>query len=90
MLVIAGIVIAGPLLVWAIAAWLARHARGPAGLVAARRLAADPRAGYRAIGGVVLAVFVASFFAGIRPSLSFDGPQGADREVPRRKRGHPS
>ncbi|HEY6416059.1 MAG TPA: FtsX-like permease family protein, partial [Acidimicrobiales bacterium] len=76
-LVIAGIVIAGPLLVWAIAAWLARHARGPAGLVAARRLAADPRAGYRAIGGVVLAVFVASFFAGIRPSLTF-----GDHKVP--------
>ncbi|MGH9290008.1 MAG: FtsX-like permease family protein [Acidimicrobiales bacterium] len=76
-LVIAGIVIAGPLLVWAIAAWLARHARGPAGLVAARRLAADPRAGYRAIGGVVLAVFVASFFAGIRPTLNF-----GDHKVP--------
>jgi len=76
-LVIAGIVSAGPLLVWAISAWLARHARGPAGLVAARRLAADPRAGYRAIGGVVLAVFVASFFAGIRPSLSFE-----DHKVP--------
>jgi hypothetical protein len=49
-LVIGGIVIAAPVLVGVAAAWLARHARGPAGLVAARRLAADPRAGYRAIG----------------------------------------
>ena len=69
-LVIAGIVIAGPVLVRATAALLARHARGPAGLVAARRLAADPRAGYRAIGGVVLAVFVVSFFSGVRPALT--------------------
>jgi hypothetical protein len=76
-LVIAGIVIAGPLLVRAAAAWLARYARGPGGLVAGRRLAADPRAGYRAIGGVVLAVFVASFFSGIRPSLNFE-----DTKVP--------
>jgi hypothetical protein len=69
-LIIAGIVIAGPVLVRATAALLARHARGPAGLVAARRLAADPRAGYRAIGGVVLAVFVVSFFSGIRPAIT--------------------
>jgi hypothetical protein len=69
-LVIVGIVIAGPVFVRATAALMARHARGPAGLVAARRLAADPRAGYRAIGGVVLAVFVVSFFSGVRPTIT--------------------
>jgi hypothetical protein len=57
-LVMVGLVIAGPWLTGAGARVLARRARRPAGLIAARRLADDPRAAFRAVSGLVLALFV--------------------------------
>ncbi len=53
-----GLMIAGPWLTMAGARFLARRARRPSALLAARRLADDPRAGFRAVSGLVLALFV--------------------------------
>lgn len=60
--IIAGIVFAGPWLTFVVGRVLGRIARGPAALLAARRLADDPRGSFGAIAGVIMAVFVASAF----------------------------
>jgi FtsX-like permease family protein len=57
-LILAGLVIAGPWLTMAGAAVMARRTRRPAGLIAARRLAGHPQAAFRAVSGLVLALFV--------------------------------
>jgi hypothetical protein len=57
-LVMLGLVIAGPWLTMAGARLLARRTSRPSALIAARRLADDPRAGFRAVSGLVLALFV--------------------------------
>ncbi len=53
-----GLVIAGPWLTLLGSRLLARRATRPAPLIAGRRLADNPQAGFRAISGLVLAVFV--------------------------------
>jgi hypothetical protein len=58
LLVVIGLIIAGPWLTMAVARFMARHARHPGALIAARRLADDPRAGFRAVSGLVLALFL--------------------------------
>jgi ABC-type antimicrobial peptide transport system permease subunit len=58
--VIVGIVIAGPWLVGALAAGIARAARGAGTLIAGRRLQASPGTAFRAVGGAVLGVFAAT------------------------------
>ena len=58
--IMVGLVIAGPWLTMVAARALARASRRPAGLLAARRLADDPRGGFRAVSGLALALFVAS------------------------------
>ncbi|GAB2862999.1 ABC transporter permease [Actinocorallia aurea] len=65
LLVLAGIVVAGPWLTMAGARLLARRSRRPAALIAARRLADDPRAGFRAISGLVLALCVSTGAVGV-------------------------
>ncbi len=55
---IVGLVIAGPWLTMAGARFLARRASRPGALIAARRLADDPRAGFRAVSGLILTLFV--------------------------------
>ncbi len=57
-LIMIGLVIAGPWLTMAGARVMARRASRPAGLIAARRLADDPRAAFRAVSGLVLALFI--------------------------------
>jgi hypothetical protein len=58
--VVAGLVVAGPwVCMWASRA-LARVSRRMPTLVAARRIAADPYSAFRAVGGVAVAVFVAT------------------------------
>lgn len=59
---LAGLVIAGPWACGLASRALARLARKPTTLMAARRIAADPYTTFRAISGVVLAVFVATVF----------------------------
>ncbi|GAA4496042.1 ABC transporter permease [Actinoallomurus oryzae] len=64
-LMMGGLVIAGPWLTMAGSRVVARYARRPATLIAGRRLADDPKAGYRAVSGLVLALFVTSTAVGV-------------------------
>jgi hypothetical protein len=57
-LIMIGLVIAGPWLTMTGARVLARRAGRPGTLIAARRLADDPRAAFRAVSGLVLALFI--------------------------------
>ncbi len=58
LLIIVGLVIAGPWLTMAAARVMARRTSRPGALIAARRLADDPKAAFRAVSGLVLALFV--------------------------------
>jgi hypothetical protein len=58
LLIIVGLVIAGPWLTMAAARVMARWTNRPATLIAARRLADDPRAAFRAVSGLVLALLI--------------------------------
>jgi hypothetical protein len=58
LLVMVGLVLAGPWLTGVLAGLVARRARRPATLIAARRLADDPTGGFRSVSGLVLALFV--------------------------------
>ena len=57
-LIIVGLVLAGPWLTMAIARVMAWRTSRPGTLIAARRLADDPRGAFRAVSGLVLALFV--------------------------------
>ncbi|MEV4347289.1 ABC transporter permease [Actinoplanes sp. NPDC049596] len=65
LLVMAGLLVAGPLLTMASARILARRSTGPATLIAARRLADNPKAAFRAISGIMLALFITSVATGV-------------------------
>jgi cell division protein FtsX len=58
LLIIVGLIIAGPWLTMAMARVMARRTSRPSALIAARRLADDPRAAFRAVSGLVLALFI--------------------------------
>ena len=58
LLIIVGLIIAGPWLTMAAARVMARRTSHPGALIAARRLADDPRAAFRAVSGLVLALFI--------------------------------
>ena len=58
LLIIVGLIIAGPWLTMAAARVMARRTSRPGALIAARRLADDPRAAFRAVSGLVLALFI--------------------------------
>ena len=58
LLIIVGLVLAGPWLTMAAARVMARRTSRPSALIAARRLADDPRAAFRAVSGLVLALFI--------------------------------
>ena len=66
--VMVGVMIAGPWLTTASARLLARSTRSGSGLLAARRLADNPRAGFRAVSGLVLAVMVGTALAAVVPA----------------------
>ena len=57
-LIVVGLFIAGPWLTMAAARVMARWTSRPGTLIAARRLADDPRAAFRAVSGLVLALFI--------------------------------
>jgi hypothetical protein len=57
-LIIVGLFIAGPWLTMVAARAMARWTSRPGTLIAARRLADDPRAAFRAVSGLVLALFI--------------------------------
>ena len=57
--IVAGINVVGPFIVWVSALVLAKTAPFPSLMVGARRLAGDPRAGWRAVSGITFALVVA-------------------------------
>ncbi|MFG1882697.1 FtsX-like permease family protein [Micromonospora sp. NPDC049102] len=65
LLIMFGLVLAGPWLTMVGARVMARYANRPATLIAARRLADNPKAGFRAISGIMLALFVTSVAVGV-------------------------
>ncbi len=74
-LIIVGLICAGPWLTMAGARFTAGRARRPATLLAGRRLADNPQAGFRAISGLVLALFITSVSIGVITTLvAFAGP----------------
>jgi hypothetical protein len=64
-LTIVGFVAIGPWLCMLAGRGMARVSRRVPGLIAARRIAADPRATFRAVSGVVLAVFAVTYSASL-------------------------
>ncbi len=80
-----GLVIAGPWLTMVASRFTARRANRPATLIAARRLADNPQAGFRAVSGVVLAVFVGTCAIAIITAVAGgrDGPSAADSTTAR-------
>ncbi len=62
-LVTVGLVIAGPGLAWWVSRAGAARARSAAGVLALHRIARHPRATFRAVSGLVLALFVVTVFA---------------------------
>ncbi|MFF4814908.1 FtsX-like permease family protein [Kitasatospora sp. NPDC001309] len=69
-LVMLGLVIAGPWLTMATARAVARRTGRPASLIAMRRLSDDPRAGFRSVAGLVLALFVTTATLGIMSTIN--------------------
>jgi hypothetical protein len=70
LLILIGLVTAGPWLTMAGARVMAQRARRAAPLIAARRLADNPRAGFRAISGLIVALFVTSVTVGIISTMA--------------------
>jgi len=64
-----GLVVAGPWLTMAGARLVASRATRPAALISARRLADNPKAGFRSVSGLVLAVFVTSVAVGVMGTI---------------------
>jgi hypothetical protein len=74
LLTLTGLVIAGPWLTMHGSGFMARHAHRPAALIAARRLSNNPQAGFRAISGLVLALFVTTVAIGVITTINaYDG-----------------
>ncbi|HEY3907979.1 MAG TPA: FtsX-like permease family protein [Streptosporangiaceae bacterium] len=69
LLVVAGLVIAGPWLTMVGARLLAGRARRPGALIAARRLADSPSLGFRTISGLTLALFVVTVVISVITSI---------------------
>jgi FtsX-like permease family len=78
LLIMAGLVVAGPWLTMAGARLMVRQTRRPGTLIAARRLADNPRAGFRAVSGLVLALFVTTVAVVLITTQNAKGSQPAD------------
>ena len=80
-LVILGLMLAGPWLTMRAARLLARYARSGPAVLAARRLADNPRAAYRSVSGLVLAVMVGTALAAIVPAAIGAQQTAADSQL---------
>ena len=77
LLIVIGLVVAGPWLTMAGSRLLARRAKRVPSLIAGRRLADNPGAGFRAISGLVLALFVTTVAVGVITTLvAYGGGSG--------------
>jgi hypothetical protein len=70
LLIMMGLFLSGSWLTMQGARLVARTAKGPSGLLAARRLADSPKTAFRSVGGLVLALFVGTAIAGIVPAVN--------------------
>jgi cell division protein FtsX len=78
-LIIGSFAVVGPWMTWVLGAVLARLARRPPLLLAARRITDDPKGAYRAVSGVVLAGLVCGFLLVAMPVLDGGGGEASDR-----------
>jgi hypothetical protein len=69
-LILVGLVMSGSWLTMQAARVLGRTGRGGAALLASRRLADSPKTAFRAVNGLVLAVFVGSMIAALVPVIN--------------------
>jgi hypothetical protein len=77
LLIVVGLIVAGPWLTMTGSRLLARRAKRLPALIAGRRLADNPGAGFRAISGLVLALFVTSVAVGVITTLvAYGGGSG--------------
>ena len=70
LIIMIGLVVGGPWLTAQAARLMARTASGAPALLAARRLADNPKAAYRSVSGIVLAVFLGTLLAGLLPAIN--------------------
>jgi hypothetical protein len=70
LLTMTGLYLSGSWLTMQGARLVARTANGASGLLAARRLADSPKAAFRSVGGLVLALFIGTAIAGIVPAIN--------------------
>jgi hypothetical protein len=77
LLVSLGLVTSGPVLTFWVADLAARGVRGTAGVIAMNRIRRHPRATFRAVSGLVAAVFMVSVFAAAVTTVA-DGSAQAD------------
>jgi len=80
-LIVVGLVLAGPWLTKVGSQLMANRASRPAGLIAARRLLDNPRAAFRSISGLVLALFVTSAAIGALGSIVATRTQGGSARL---------
>lgn len=73
LLIMAGLVIAGPWVTMAGARLMVVMSRRPDTLIAARRLADNPKAGFRAVSGLVLALFITTVAVAVITPLADSG-----------------
>jgi hypothetical protein len=70
LLTMVGLVIAGPWFTWATARLVGSVAGGAAPLLASRRLADNPKAAFRSVTGLVLAVFLGTMVGTLVPAVN--------------------
>ena len=70
LLILIGLVVAGPWLTSRAAQLQARFSRGASPIFAARRLSDNPKAAFRSVSGLVLAVFLGTVVAALLPAVN--------------------
>ncbi|MFJ8435827.1 FtsX-like permease family protein [Kitasatospora sp. NPDC094019] len=82
LVIMAGLVIAGPWLTMSVARLVAARTSRPATLIAVRRLADDPRTGFRAVAGLILALFVTTATVAVIGTIDTNrGALGGDAQT---------
>jgi hypothetical protein len=69
-IILVGLVVGGPWLTAQAARLFGRLMKGASSLLAARRLADNPKAAFRSVSGLVLAVFLGTVVAGLLPAVN--------------------
>jgi hypothetical protein len=67
--ILIGLMVSGPLLTARAARFFGKFMTGASSLLAARRLADNPKAAFRSVRGLVLAVFLGTIVAGLLPAI---------------------